>query len=166
MIVVSDSSPLIALASIGRFDLLERLCGRLFVPPAVFREVVSEGAGRPGAEEVRLSSWIQTVAVQDPARHREINDLLSTRRDLGPGEVETIVLGSELVADWVLLDEAVGRHLAQERGLKPVGTIALLVAFHTKGWIPDVVADAEQLKDGGFWVSRRLLEQLRRRYGS
>jgi len=35
MIVVADAGPLIALARIGRFDLLRSLYGQLHIPPAV-----------------------------------------------------------------------------------------------------------------------------------
>ena len=39
-VTVSDSSTLIHLAGIGRLDLLRRFYGTLWIPPAVFREVV------------------------------------------------------------------------------------------------------------------------------
>ena len=40
MIVVADASPLIAVARIGRLDLLRSVFGQLLVPDAVWREVV------------------------------------------------------------------------------------------------------------------------------
>ncbi len=43
MKVVSNASPLINLARIGRLDLLPRIFGRLFIPEAVWQEVVVEG---------------------------------------------------------------------------------------------------------------------------
>ena len=45
MSIVSNSSPLINLARIGRLDLLHHLYSELAVPGAVWREVVVEGAG-------------------------------------------------------------------------------------------------------------------------
>jgi predicted nucleic acid-binding protein len=35
MIVVADTSPFVALANIGRLDLLPRLFGRVLIPPQV-----------------------------------------------------------------------------------------------------------------------------------
>ena len=46
MIVVADSSVLIYLAAIGRFDLLATLYGHIFIPNTVYDEVVNQGAGR------------------------------------------------------------------------------------------------------------------------
>jgi hypothetical protein len=43
---------LINLARIGKLDLLHDLYGELTIPEAVWREVVVEGAGQPGADEV------------------------------------------------------------------------------------------------------------------
>jgi len=40
MIVVADSTVLIYLAAIGKFDLLETLYGQVVIPTAVFDEVV------------------------------------------------------------------------------------------------------------------------------
>lgn len=59
MKVVSNASPLINLARIGRLDLLPRIFGYLFIPEAVWQEVVVEGQGQPGAEEIRLANWIE-----------------------------------------------------------------------------------------------------------
>ena len=119
MIVVSDSSPLIALASIGRLDLLERYCGHVLIPPAVFREIVTEGGGRAGAEDVRRAAWIRTVALQEPERLREIDEIRATRPGLGMGEIEAMVLAHTIGADWILIDDPRGRRLAADRSLNP-----------------------------------------------
>ncbi|WP_244083925.1 hypothetical protein [Desulforhabdus sp. TSK] len=53
MKVVSNASPLINLARIGRLSLLPRIFDRLLIPEAVWQEVVEEGQGQPGADEIR-----------------------------------------------------------------------------------------------------------------
>jgi uncharacterized protein len=53
VIVVSNSSPLIALARIGRLSLLASLYKRILIPAEVQHEVTVAGRGLPGAEEVR-----------------------------------------------------------------------------------------------------------------
>jgi uncharacterized protein len=49
MIVVCDTSPIIALACAGRLDLLRAVHGEILVPDAVFDEITVAGAGEPGA---------------------------------------------------------------------------------------------------------------------
>ena len=65
MSVVSNASPLINLARIGKLQLLHRLYGDLTIAEAVWQEVVVEGAGQAGADEVRNSPWIKRRAVKN-----------------------------------------------------------------------------------------------------
>lgn len=58
MSVVSNASPRISLARIGQLDLVHELYGELTIPEAVWREVVVEGAGQPGAAELQGAPWI------------------------------------------------------------------------------------------------------------
>ncbi len=64
---VSNSTPLIYLAAIGRFGLLQALYGRISIPLAVFDEVVTQGTGRWGAAETANANWIDRRAISDPS---------------------------------------------------------------------------------------------------
>ena len=50
VIVVSNSSPLIALPRIGRLEILASFNKRILVPAEVHHEVTVDGRGLPGAE--------------------------------------------------------------------------------------------------------------------
>jgi predicted nucleic acid-binding protein len=50
VVVVANSSPLIYLAALSDFELLPRLFGEIQIPPAVWMEVVVQGAGFPVRE--------------------------------------------------------------------------------------------------------------------
>ena len=87
MIVVSNTTPLIGLASIQRFQLLEQLFGEIHIPQAVYEEAVVAGREVGGARrEVLAATWIKTLSVKD----RLAVDMLLGELDLG--EAETIVL--------------------------------------------------------------------------
>ncbi len=107
MHVVSNSSPLINLARIGKLTLLRELFGVLIVPDAVWQEVVVEGAGQPGADEVRSAAWIQRQAVMNTQLVQAL------QQDLDAGEAEAIALSLELGADLLLMDENLGRQTAR-----------------------------------------------------
>jgi predicted nucleic acid-binding protein len=64
VIVVSDSSPLIALAKIDFFDLVQKLYGTLIISSEVYGEVVVSGARLPGAAETSMSPWIEVRQIQ------------------------------------------------------------------------------------------------------
>ena len=66
MIVVSNSSPLIALSRIGRLDILASFYKRILVPAEVHHEVTVAGRDLPGAGEVRNALWIDVVPQRSP----------------------------------------------------------------------------------------------------
>ncbi len=55
MIVIADSSALVALSICRCLPMLEQLFGTVFVPEAVFQEIVI--SGKPEAENLRV--WLQ-----------------------------------------------------------------------------------------------------------
>ena len=108
VIAVSNSSPLILYAGIGRLDLLGRVFTEVIVPPAVWEEVVAEGAGRPGAVEVARMPWIRRRALDHQGT------ALALLSELGPGEAEAIALRLKLGQPGpLLLDDRKGRRIAR-----------------------------------------------------
>jgi predicted nucleic acid-binding protein len=150
MIVVANAGPLIALARIGHFNLLQSLYKQLYVPPAVLNEVMISGRGYPGADEVGLVTWIQTVNVQDKTAVQLLQERLDT------GESEAIVLALELKADLLLIDEARGRRVAEARDLNKSGTIGALVLAKKRGLAPKMTPLLNALLASGFHIGEDL----------
>lgn len=155
MIVVSNTTPLIGLAAIGQFDLLQKLFGEVYIPQAVFDEAVVAGHKEGGAKrEVSSSSWIKTVNVQD----RLAVDVLLDELDLG--EAEAIVLARELHADWVLMDEKKGRWKLTQLDMQKIGTIGLLLKAKEAGFVETIRQDLEQLRERGFSISQPVIDAV------
>ena len=116
--IVSNSTPLIELSKIRRLELLREIYGSLVMPKAVYTEVVIDGAGKPGAAEVKGAAWIHPHAVTHPSQVQS----LYVHPSLDLGECEAIVLAEEIPADQVILDDRVApkvpiTHVAVARGL-------------------------------------------------
>ena len=157
-LVVCDSSTLIHLTSIGRLALLQTFFQEITIPPAVWDEVVEQGAGRAGAQEVAeacQTGWINLLAPADePLVH-----LL--KRDLDAGESEAIALALERQADLILLDESEARRIAERYGLAKTGVIGLLIRAKRQGLVDSLQAELDRLQtEGGFWIEAGLYEQL------
>ena len=60
MKVISNSSPLINFGTLGRLDILQTLYRNLFIPEAVYHEVVVAGQRHPGAAAIREIGYLQT----------------------------------------------------------------------------------------------------------
>ncbi|MCC6297664.1 MAG: DUF3368 domain-containing protein [Anaerolineales bacterium] len=112
MIVVANTTPLIGLASIQRFDLLNSLFGDIHIAQGVYDEITNAAnTKKTGRNEVSASTWIKRVVVRD----RLAVEVLLDELDLG--EAETIVLAREIKADWVVMDEKKGRQKLSQLGL-------------------------------------------------
>lgn len=145
MKIVSDSSPLIALAKIGRLNLLEH---EIIVPKAVFEEIT-----RSRREYARkLYTWGKNrVSVVKNRQAVEYLELVLDR-----GEAEVIVLAEELKADAVLIDDLKARKTANLRGLTVVGTIGVLLDAKERGLVDDVKPLLDELIRKKIRISREL----------
>jgi predicted nucleic acid-binding protein len=121
IVVVADTSPLNYLLRIGCERLLPELYGKVFIPPAVLRELRD-----PGTPEIvraflyRAPEWIVLAGAMQPIADRVL-------AELDPGEREAIQLALEKSADLVLMDERTGVRVARERGLRVTGTLGVLL---------------------------------------
>jgi predicted nucleic acid-binding protein len=147
MTVVADSTVLIYLAAIGRFDLLAALYGRILIPTAVYDEVVTQGAGRWGAAETAAADWIDQHAIVDISRVTNLQAIL------GRGESEVIVLAEALRAHVVIMDESAGRQELSKRKITFVGTIGILLQAKLRGLIPLIKPELDRLRSCGFHLS-------------
>lgn len=155
MIIVSDTTPLIGLAAISRFDLLRQLFAEVHVPQAVYDEVVIAGREKGIAvREVTTSPWIHVVAVKDQLAVEVLLD------ELDAGEAETIVLARELGADWVLMDERKGRRKLDQLGLPKIGTLGVLLKAKEAGLLTTIRTDVEDLHRRGFSLSQAVIDAV------
>ena len=163
VLVVSDSSVLIHLASIDRIPLLCELFEHLLIPSAVWQEVVQQGGRRPGVQEItdaRQSGWLE---VASPA-NRAILQLL--QRELDDGEAEAIALALERCADLLLMDESEGRRIAALYGVATTGTLGLLIRAKQTGKLPALKPELDALRHHGhFWIKRSLYTDALRAVG-
>jgi uncharacterized protein len=145
IIVVANSSPLIALERIGQLALLPALLSPIHIPPAVRQEVF---ASRP------VPTWLVEVPISQPlAPH-----MVSPR--LGAGEREAIALALEIKATELILDDLLARRLAKTLNIPLIGTLGILLRAKQQGLIQDIKPLLEALQNHEFHISERLFVNL------
>jgi predicted nucleic acid-binding protein len=122
--IVSNATPLIYLAKLGRLHLLKAFFQAVIIPEEVKREVVDRGKEQNSidaflVEEALKKGWIKIKKVQ----LREDMEALG----IDKGEAEAISLAVELNSDEILVDQTHARLAATMFGLKPRGTIYVLI---------------------------------------
>ena len=116
--VVADSSCLISLAQIDKFKLLKDLFLEVYIPHAVYDEVVIKGEGEAGSDNVETAikdGWLLKKAVEDDIAVNALTTLL------GKGESEVIILFKELGLAYALIDEKTARDVASLIDVKTIG---------------------------------------------
>ncbi len=155
MVVVSNTSPLMNLAVIGRIGLIERLYRTVNIPEAVARELAVALPEQFSEQAIKKLSWLKVHSV----KNRQLTDSLLL--DLDAGEAEAIALATEMKAGLLLLDERRGRNIAQRFGLKFIGLMGMLIEAKRKGHIPSVKPVLDELiAKAGFWVDNRLYARV------
>lgn len=142
---VSDSSPLIIFQRIGQLNLLAVLLERVYIPPAVRREVFGTDP---------LPNWLEERHLAQPLAAQVL------AAQLGAGEREAIALALEAHATWVLIDEIPARRLAQTLRLIVVGSLGLLVKAKDQGLIPEVRPLIEAMRNHDFRISDRVINAI------
>lgn len=152
MVVVSNTSPLTNLSAIGQFVLLQKLFGEIQIADGVWQELNARGRRYPGSREVEEAPWVHRCTVSNRSL------VTALRQDLDLGEAETLVLGVELGADLVLVDEKEGRHMASRLGLRILGTLGLLLEAKREEHVSEVRSLLEALRlQAGFYLREDLL---------
>ena len=150
MIVISDSTPLIALVNIAYVDVLQQMFGSVIVPAAVARELGD--SKRPQAVQEFIASpptWLSIRAAS----------LIEAIPDIHDGEREAISLAKELHADLLLIDDADGREAAIQRGIATVRTLRLLTDAANRGLL-DLKTAFDRLAQTNFRYHQDTLDSL------
>ncbi|MFQ6136117.1 MAG: DUF3368 domain-containing protein [Candidatus Hydrothermarchaeales archaeon] len=159
--IVSDSTPLIYLAKIGRLHLLREFFDEVYIPDEVFKESVERGREEKYTdaiviEEAVKGGWVKIQRVGKIEKLKEFG--------IDEGEAETISLALALGSREVLLDQGHARLAAQVMGLRPRGTIFVLLKALVNEIITydDYLKDLECLVKAGFRMSDEVyLEAVR-----
>lgn len=161
MIVISDTTPLISLMKIGHLDLLKTYFGEIQIPEAVYKELTSNPKFTDEAIQIKNCPFVHIVTIQD---HRSVN-LLRRATGLDLGESEAIILSDTMQADLLLMDEARGRDVAEQMGIKIMGTIGLLIAsYQNKHMNADEIKKCiEILRNSGRHIGEKYFRLLMER---
>lgn len=167
-VVVSDSTPLIFLAKIGRLGLLKDVFGKVSIPEAVFNEAVTQGKALflsdASIVEEAVGTWIIKECV-NPEVDREFR-FLDTNLRLGQGEREALKLCKQLNAENFIVDDKEARRVSKILNITPIGTCGIIVQAFKKGSITnrEALQILDELVKIGFRISptvyRRVMNEI------
>lgn len=168
VIAVSNSTPLIYLAKIGRLKIIKGVLGRIFIPEAVFEEAVTKGKALNISDafiiEKAVGKWIIKEQIK-PEIDTEYR-FLDTNIRLGLGEREAIKLCKQLNAKYLIADDKEARRVSKMLNITPIGTCSIIIQAYKQKMITKNEAK-ETLNDllkAGFRIDlelyRRILHEI------
>jgi len=144
---VTNSTCLIGLERIGRLDLLPQVFDTVFAPPTVVAEVRSP------------LTWLTVQTVENSAF------VAALKTQMDEGEAEAIALAVELDNVILILDDKKARRVAQQIGLKVIGTVGMLLRAKNQGVITEIKLLLTELVQVDFRITNAIIQEALRLSG-
>jgi predicted nucleic acid-binding protein len=154
MIIVADTGPVNYLILSGHMALVHELYGALLIPTAVHRQLLHPRT------PLKVREWANALPVW--AEVRKATDAWRFA-DLGPGEREAISLALEVKADFVLIDETLGRKIAVQNNVAVKGTLGVLEEAADRGLV-NLSKAVQKLRATGIFLSDEIVEGVLKRH--
>lgn len=157
MLVVSNTSPILNLAIIGKLNLLKEQFEIINIPTAVKNELrIDENL--PGCSDMRIAiqqGWIKVAEAYDKEKIKLLN------RTLDLGESEAITLSLQLKADLILMDEKDPRKICRSLNTKVTGVLGILMMADKGGKLFSFRDTIDELINAaGFRIKADLYDKL------
>lgn len=151
MLVIADSSALIALAACEGLNILLQVYDDVKAPQSVFDEVVVSGKPHASTLETFLEKRIVKV---------DTSSLILSTGGLGQGELEAMALYKQLSADALLIDDHRAKAIAEFNEIHCIGTLGLLLLAKENQEIASIAPYIEKLRISSLHFSEELLDRV------
>lgn len=147
---VIDAAVIIGLSKGDVFPLLASLYTPLYIPRSVREEIILQGHGRAGQQELSqaLGVWITEVTV-DPAQLQPFSSALS----LGDREVLAVAATAVPRIDHLLADDKDLLREANRHGFTCLRTPDLVLLMKVRGLVPQVRPVLDRMVQRGYGIA-------------
>ena len=154
MSIIVNSTPLISLALISQLSLLPKIFGDIYLPRAVYNEVIVNGKGKSGYTQLLAIDWFQ---IADPVN---VPLKQSIMLQLDEGEAEVITIAKDKEIPLICIDEFAGHQYASLLGLDVIGTLGILLIAKKRGYITAVKPLCDRLLNNDRFINRTLYNKV------
>ncbi len=159
MPVVSDASPLLLLAKIGKLRLLKELYSEIIIPSQVREEVLkySDNASLLIASEIE-NGWIKPADVEISTEVYELGEKLGLHK----GERYALSVAMKLNIKEILADDKLARMAARILSLRAIGCLGVVMRAYETDIITrnDAIDSIQKLVKAGLWISPEVLAEV------
>lgn len=150
MLVIADTSALIAIATCNGLPWLNSLFEKLMVPRAVFEEAIKKD--KPQA--ARLQEYLT-----DKVFDSNLAEFVIASPGMGDGELEAMALYRKTSADRLLIDDLRARKVALYNGMNVIGSVGVLLLAKKHGLISAIKPCLDQIDQSEVHMGRGLMRE-------
>lgn len=134
--------------------MFKLLYEEVYIPKAVYDEVMTKENSRAQLELVKAKEWIITKSISNNATKKFF------KVQLHDGEVEVMILGREINADLLIIDDYMAREYAKYLDFKVTGSLGVLLRAKEKGIIRKVRPLMDDFLENGIYISDKLYHDI------
>lgn len=150
MLVIADSSALIALSICNCLDILDNLFNSVKVPKSVFDELIKPR--KPQAEALYTYLHDKVITIDSTS-------FVISAGGLGRGELDAMVLCKQMNANYLLIDDKRARKIAQLNGIPIMGSLGVLLFAKQRGLLKSIKPAIVTLQSSDIHFSDKLIEK-------
>ncbi len=154
--MISDASPIINFAKLNKIDILVRTVGKLEIGEAVLKEITRKEEKAEESEIIKNHIKNGNIIVKKLKREnlKKLMQIGIIFKGLDFGELEAIALAIQEHEKEILIDDSKAREAARLNGIKPVGTLRILLLAYEHGILSEKETGVlfKQMVENKFWI--------------
>ena len=131
--MIANASPLIIFGKLNKISIMNKIYKNIEISSKVYEEVILKGI-----EQNARDAFIAKQCIDDKKikvfnldkKFLDVSNKIQVIYNIDMGEAETIALALQLNQKEILIDEIAAREAAKSLGIKPVGSLRVLLAAY------------------------------------
>ncbi|MBS3114850.1 DUF3368 domain-containing protein [Candidatus Woesearchaeota archaeon] len=136
--MIINASPLIIFGKLNKISILIKIYKNLGITNKVYEEVVLKGIEQNASDAFIVKQHIDNKEIKVFNLDKKFLDIANKIQliyNLDIGEAETIALALQLAQKEIIIDETAAREAAKSFGIKPIGSLRVLLIAYQKNLI-------------------------------
>jgi len=150
--VIVNTTPIISLCHIEKLDLLKKLYGTVIIPKAVYDEICVKSDSVAKNELNKSLDWIKIIEI----KNKTAKELYKSQ--LHDGEVEVMILGKEINASLLIIDDKNAKKHAKYLGFNVTGTLGVLIKAKKENYVQSIKPLIDKLLACNIYIDSKIIE--------
>ena len=136
--MIINASPLIILGKLNKISILKKIYSSIEITNGVYQEVVVNGIKKKSRDAFIVKEHISNKDIKVVGLNQKFTDKAEKIQfiyNIDIGEAETIALALQSNKKDIVIDEISAREAAKAFGIKPIGTLRILLIAYKNGFI-------------------------------